>query len=72
MPYTAATYCALYVVVHLQIKFIKSGREEDFSKPRYAARFSVDELLLRVRKDQFDNIIDLNKIMEQYQKLQFE
>jgi len=58
--------------VHLQIKFVKSGNEEDYSKPKYAAKFSIEELILKVRKDQFDNMIDLNKVVEQYQKMQFE
>jgi len=55
----------------LEVKSIQSGKSNDYTKPRYLARFAIDTLIFKMHKDQFDNIVELSKIIEQYQKLQF-
>ena len=50
---------------------MQSGKANDYTKPRYAAKFAIEALIFKMHKDQFDNIVEISKVIEKYQKLQF-
>lgn len=50
---------------------VQSGKANDYSKPKYSARFAINTLKLRIRKEQFDNMVEIENVIEQYQRLQY-
>ncbi len=55
----------------LEVRFVQSGKANDYTQPRYSAKFAIEELVFKMHKEQFDNIVDISKVIEKYQKLQF-
>ena len=58
--------------MELQIKFIQSGKQHDYSKPRYSVNIIIDDLEIIIRKSQFDNLTKINKLLEEYKRKQCE
>ncbi len=55
----------------LEVRFVQSGKANDYTKPRYSAKIAIEALVFKMHKGQFDNVVEVSKIIEQYQKLQF-
>ena len=55
----------------LEVKFIQSGKANDDTQPKYSAKFAIEILTFKIRKEQFDNIVELEKEVEKFQKFQY-
>ena len=44
----------------------------DFKNPIYSAMCTIESLEINMKKNQFDSLMEIIKLLEQYQKMQFE
>ena len=57
--------------MNFEVKLVQSGKANDYTQPKYSARFGINSLKLKIRKQQFDSMVEIEKVIEQYQKLQY-
>ena len=56
--------------LNITLFFIQSGISADYTKPKYTAKVAIENLAFKMHKTQFDNLVEISKVVEKYQRMQ--